>query len=380
MMKRICITLIPLLLGAILIVSCGRTVYDGFGESVYAPRYASGFEITGAEGAESTIITTHNPWQGADGIETRLFIARGDERPPEGFSGEVLRGEPSRIVCISSTHIAMLDAVGMVERVVGVSGFDYITNRYVAENREKIGDVGYDGNINYELMVALDPDIVFLYGINGTSGMEGKLRELGIPFVYIGDYLEDSPLGKAEWIVAVAEIVGCREKGEVLFAEIPERYNALKRMVAEQGDVKPKVMLNTPYGDSWFMASEKSYVAQLIADAGGMYVYKKNATTRSLPVDMETAAMLVSASDVWLNVGDAGDLAELKRRLPKFADAPSVKSGNVWNCDLRMTAAGGNDYWESGVINPDVVLRDLIKIFHPHLAVEADFVYYRQLK
>ena len=365
----------------LLFVSCSpKGGTDDFNVEVYTPRYAERFEISGAGGCRSTLLRVRNPWQGAAGVERTLLIVRDGEPVPDGFAGEVLYGSPSRIVCISSTHIAMLDAVGAVDKLVGVSGKEYVSNEYVAANLSAIGDVGYEGNIDYEMLVSLDPDIVLLYGIGGASGMEGKLRELGIPFAYIGDYLEESPLGKAEWIVAVAEIAGCREEGERIFNDIPERYEALRMLVAESSAPAPKVMLNTPYGDAWFMAPTTSYIARLIADAGGDYIYRKNTSTRSLPVDLEEASLLVGEADVWINVGGIESLAELKRRLPKFADAECVVNGNVWDCDLRTTPSGGNDYWESGVIHPDLVLKDMIKIFHPDLLRDSTFTYYRQLK
>lgn len=348
---------------------------------VYTPRYAGGFEIVGAEGRQSTILRTHNPWQGAEGVDTELFIARNGEQPPAGFTGQVLRGVPQRIICMSSSHIAMLDAVGAADRIVGVSGIDYITNDYITAHRTSTGDVGYEGNIDYELIVTLRPDAVLLFGLHGASGMESKLRELRIPFVYVGDYLEESPLGKAEWIVAVGEIAGCRDRAEEIFAPIPQRYNALKERVAAAGRKAPAVMLNTPYGDTWFMAPMTSYVAQMVADAGGDYVYKKNTTTRSLPIDMEEAALLVSQADVWLNVGLITTLDELRRSLPRFADARCVREGAVWNCNRRTNAAGGNDYWESGVVHPDVILTDLVKILHPELvADDTQLYYYRRIE
>lgn len=366
---------------ALLAASCGsrRAAEDEFVIPVYMPRYASGFEILGAEGRKSTLVRVHNPWQGAEGVDFELFIARDGEAAPEGFEGQILQGEPSRIVCMSSTYIAMLDAVGAVNRIVGVSGLNYVSNAYVTAHRESIGDVGYEGNVDYELLLALSPDVVLLYGLNGANGMEGKLRELGIPFVYMGDYLEQSPLGKAEWMIVAGEIMGCRGKAEAVYAGIPQRYNALKELVASASVKAPAVMLNVPYGDSWLMAPANSYVARTIADAGGDYVYRKNTTNRSLPVDMEEAALLVSRADVWIEVGDIRTLGELKRRLPKLADAACIRNGRVWNSDRRSTPSGGNDYWESGVIHPDVILRDLVKIFHPELEPEYEPVYYRQL-
>ena len=373
--------LISIIFLVLLTVGCTKHKSDitDFSNPLYTPQYASGFCIKGADGNESSIITVTNPWQGADSITTQLFIARGGESAPEGFTGQVLEGDASRIVAMSSTHIAMLDAVGEAGRVVGVSGIDYISNLVIAAKRDSIGDVGYEGNINYELLLSLDPDLVLLYGVNGASSMEGKLNELGIPFMYVGDYLEESPLGKAEWMVALSEVVGKRKEGEEVFGGIPVRYNELKKRVADTVLDAPTVMLNTPYGDSWFMPSTESYVARLVKDAGGDYIYKKNTGNASMPIDLEEAYKLTSQADMWLNVGMANSLDELRRSCPKFSDTRCFRNGYVWNNNLKINAAGGNDYYESAVVNPDILLRDLVKIFHPEL-VEEDFVYYKQLK
>lgn len=377
-----CKSFLSLCLLIVLLAACNgkkTASISDFSNQLYTPEYASGFSIKGADGYESSIITVTNPWQGADSITTQLFIARGGESAPEGFTGQVLEGDASRIVAMSSTHIAMLDAVGEAGRVVGVSGIDYISNPVISANRDSIGDVGYEGNINYELLISLDPDLVLLYGVNGASSMEGKLNELGIPFMYVGDYLEESPLGKAEWMVALSEVVGKRTEGEQVFGGIPVRYNDLKKRVADTVLDAPSVMLNTPYGDSWFMPSTESYVARLVKDAGGDYIYKKNTGNASLPIDLEEAYKLTSEADMWLNVGMANSLDELRTSCPKFSDTRCFRNGSVWNNNLRTNAAGGNDYYESAVVNPDILLRDLVKIFHPEL-VEEDFVYYKQLK
>lgn len=382
-MKRLHLV-IGLFVLAITIVSCGgngNSSVSMYADSIYLPEYASGFRILGAEGSSSVIIESVNPWQGADSVVTRLFIARDGEEPPQGFEGQVIEGDARRIVAMSSTHIAMLDVIGESARVVGVSGMDFISNDAVRSRRDSIGDVGYDGNVNYELLLSLQPDIILLYGTNGASGMEPKLKELGIPYVYIGEYLEDSALGKAEWIVAVAEIVGKRDEGIKAFSAIPERYNAIREKAADclKHSSRPKVMINLPYGDSWFMAPTGSYLVRLIEDAGGDYIYKKNNSNESRPIDLEEAFMLVSASDKWINVGQTRSLDELRKNYPKFAATKPVLSGEVYNTTGRVAANGANDYWERGVVEPDVVLRDMVMIFHPELA-DSDLVYYEKLK
>ena len=371
-----------LILCAILGGTCSCTSsgnIDDYNMAVYTPTYATGFRIVGAEGKQSTIIRVTNPWQSADEVETMLFIARGGEKAPNGFRGQVLQGDAKRVVCMSSSHIAMLDAIGAVESVVGVSGKNFITNPYVVAHQRTIADVGYDGNMNFELLVAQQPDIVLLYGVTGACTMESKLNELGIPYIYVGEYVEEDPLGKAEWLIALAEIVGLRQQGLTYFSELPQRYEQLKSMAAAAQTPTPKVMLNTPYADSWFMPSTTSYIARLIADAGGDYIYKQNTSNHSLPIDLEQAALLTTQADIWLHVENINSLDDLRRQLPKFAQMPCVQRGEVYNCDKRRVVGGGNDYWESGVVHPDVILRDLIKIFHPEL-VSEEFVYYRKIE
>ncbi len=366
----------------ILLFSCTGNkggIIEEFNQSLYTPEYAAGFDIKGAVGQESTLITVTNPWQGADNVVTQLFIARNGEAVPGGFTGQVLTGDAKRIVAMSSTHIAMLDAVDAVEHVVGVSGMEFIYNPKIRARRDSLGDVGYDGNINYEILIALEPDLVLLYGVNGASAMERKLEELAIPYMYVGDYLEECPLGKAEWLVVLAEVVGRFETGIKVFTEIPQRYSALKQKVAGKVLDATTVMFNTPYRDTWFMPSADSYAVRLVTDAGGQYIYQKNVGNASVPIDMEEAYLLTTKADIWLNVGTLNTLTELKTAYPKFTDTGCFRKGNVYNNNLRTTAAGGNDYYESGTVNPDIILRDLVKIFHPEL-VDEDFVYHKRLK
>lgn len=339
-----------------------------FTRMLYKPQYASGFEIRSTEDGDATIIISHNPWQGAEGVtQTLLIDPKGRFKHIDNHDVQRLEGPARRVVCMSSSYVAMLSTIGQSQAVVGVSGIDFISDEYVAANRDKVGDVGYDSNIDYELLLALDADIVLLYGVNAASAMEVKLRELGIPYVYIGEYVESSPLGKAEWLVAIGEIVGERERAEQAFEPIPTRYNQLKDIAAECA-TRPKVMINTPYGDNWYMPSTQSYMAHLIADAAGDYLYDRDTDNTSAIIDNEQAYLLASSADCWINVGQLYSIAELKSRFPKLYDIGCVKQGRVYNCTRRLSPRGGNDFWESGVIRPDVILSDLIKIFHPEIA------------
>ena len=376
--------LLPLLCG-LLLTACGTRnarPLDDFTLPVYTPRYASGFEITGAAGSRSTLLTVHNPWYGNEVTDQRLFIARDGEQAPAGFEGQVLRDEARRVVCMSGSYIAMLDAVGAADRVVGVSGAQYLINETLRRRiaRGEAADVGFDSNVDFERLVALRPDLVMLFGIGGANAaLTGKLRELGIPYLYMGEHCEESPLGKSEWLVAAAEIAGRRTEGVRLFDAIPERYEHLRTLVQKTAD-RPRVMLNTPYRDTWFMPARNSYMVRLITDAGAQYVFAENTAAQTLPIDIEQAYYLTRQSDFWLNVSGCNSLDELRRRNPRLAETPPVRNGRVYDNNRRRNAAGGSDFWESGVLYPDRVLADLVRIFHPDLLAPGELVYYRRLE
>lgn len=353
-----------------------------FTDDIYAPRYAGGFAIKGAPGRQSTVIEVGRAWQTDDSVAPAeapaLLVLRGDEEVPAGFEGQVLRGDARRIVAMSTTHVAMLDVLGAADRIVGLSGKDFVTAPSIHARLDSIAEIGYEGNIDYERLVGADPDLVLLFSVNSASAMEPKLKELGIPYLYIGDYCEESPLGKAEWLMALAEVCGLRDKGRSVFDSIPIRYEAVRKR-AESVATRPTAMFNAPYSDTWFMPYNSSYALRLVRDAGGQPVYRDNNSRRSQPVSMEQAYLLTDKADVWLISGTYRTARELRDALPRFADTRPVVSGRVFNSTLRSTPAGGNDYWESGIVNPDLVLRDLMKIFHPELVSEP-FVYYENLR
>lgn len=354
-----------------------KTSLEAFKQDVYTPEYATGFKILGAKNAQSTLIQVSNPWQGAKNVTMSYFISRNGELPPTGFTGPTIPAGAQRIVCMSSSYIAMLDAVGQVDRIVAVSGINYIANPYILAHKDSIKDMGPE--MNYELLLGLKPDVVLLYGIgDAQTAVTDKLKELAIPYMYVGEYLEESPLGKAEWLVALSELTDSRDKGIDVFREIPKRYQALKDLTASV-EQRPTVMFNTPWNDSWVMPSTQSYMVQLVTDAGADYIYKENTSNSSAPIGLETAYGLIQKADYWINVGTASTLDELKNMNPKFADAKSVRDKTVYNNNLRITATGGNDYWESAVVRPNVVLRDLIHIFHPELISDSTY-YYRHLE
>ncbi|MBR5133136.1 MAG: ABC transporter substrate-binding protein [Alistipes sp.] len=358
-----CVNILLLLIISWVSVCCGvagGSKTDLFTTLDYAPSKATGFAIF-ADADGNKLLRVTRPWQGESPVEQTLAIFQSEEAAA-GYSGQAIVGPAKRVVCMSTSYVAMLDALGLTDAIVGVSGKQYVTNERVRTNPE-VRDVGYDSSLDFEAMLLLDADLVILYGVSAeNSAVTSKLREIGVPYIYLGDYTEQSPLGKAEWVVAIAEIMGRRERGEELFNSIAERYEAVKASVPRAGKAK-SVMFNLPYQDVWYMPSDDSYMVQLIEDAGGEYIYKgKNTTSSSCGISLEEAISLVSRADVWLNVGQCSTISEVRSSAPLFAEMDVVLRGEVYNNNRRRGEGGGSDFWESAIVRPDVVLQDLVNI------------------
>lgn len=165
-------------------ISRNKTSLERFNQDIYTPEYASGFKILGADNAASTLIQVSNPWQGAQDVKMSYFISRNGEQAPAGFNGPVIPAGARNIVCMSSSYIAMLDALGELKRIVGVSGINYVSNPYILAHKDSIKDMGAE--MNYELLLGLKPDVVLLYGIgDAQTAVTDKLKELAIPYIYI---------------------------------------------------------------------------------------------------------------------------------------------------------------------------------------------------
>ncbi len=353
---------------------------DTFRVEKFSPEFATGFRIDQADNRESSLISITNPWQGAD-FEQRIFIARHDEKPPRGFRGEVVKAPIRSAVCLSSGYVAMFDALGHIDKVKGVSGKNFITNAHICDPTSGVADVGYDANLDFERIVALHPDVVLMYGVAGENSLiTSKLHELGIPYMYIGDYVEQSPLGKAEWCYVIAELTDSHARADSLFGAVKRNYQMLAEQVAQKATSRPKVMLNTPYRDVWFLPPTGNFMVRFIADAGGEAFAAANGGNTSQPIDAEQAYTSALQADVWLNVGGCTSLAELVAQNPRFSTMPAVRNRKVYNNNRRRTESGGSDFWESGIVRPDLILQDLITILHPEIGMDAELQYYEQLK
>jgi iron complex transport system substrate-binding protein len=344
-------------------------------------RHAQGFHIR--KTADLTTLSVFNPWQGARDIKKDVFLIAREAPAPEGIDPlDLIRVPVESIVCLSTTHIGYVSRLGEAGKITGIAGARYISDETVRKGLENgfIKDLGYDQNLDYESLVKLRPDLVMVYGVGPeTTAYALRIRELGIPILFIAEYLESTALGKAEWIRLVGELFAQSELADSLFEEMEKEYLSLKKL-AVQRDSRPSVLINLPWKGTWHMAGGQSFFAGLIEDAGGHYLWKENAQRESFPVSMEVVFQKALHADVWLNPGTANSLNDILRDEPRVKALKPILTKNVFNNNARLTDLGGNDYWESGIVNPHLILRDLIQMFHPGLLPETQLVYFKKLE
>ena len=342
--------------------------------------YAHGFQIE--KTGNVTELTVFNPWEKADNVSIRYFLVEKDKSVPDSLAGErIIRTPLERVICLSTTHIGFLDVLEETATVVGISGSQYVSSENVRKRLEggESPDVGYGQNLNYELIVNQNPELVMVYGIGSevTSYVQ-KLEELKIPVVMVAEYLEETPLGKAEWIKFFGTFFQKENEAQLYFEQVENEYHRLKKLAAEANE-KPKVLVGSPYKDSWWIPGGNSYLANLIADAGGDYVGKENPSNESYVISFEHALTFADEADVWINMGNLASKDEILITDERFKNFGVFKNGKLFNNIKRLSKHGGNDFWESGTVNPHVILHDLITVFHPELA-EKNMVYYQEIK
>ena len=329
-------------------------------------------------------VTVSEPWQNSSGIKHVWYLVPRDSAMPAGISeAQTIRIPVRRMICMSATHIAMMRALGAESLIAGISGSSLIYDSVVREGLHNgtIRDVGYEGNLNMELVVSLAPDLLMAYGVaDPSTGNTSRLSETGVKVFYNADYLEEHPLSRCEWIRLFGLLTGREKMADSIFAGVSGAYRDLAEKVSDAVTDRPDVLLGAPWEDVWYVSPAGSYIGRLIEDAGGHYIYSDMTGLNSVPYSVESVFRKAMEADLWINPGAADNLAEIAAADPRLASLPLFREGNVWNNRLRVTEAGGNDYWESAVVRPDLLLSDIVSIIHPGLMPGYVQFYYRKLE
>ena len=284
-------------------------------------------------------------------------------------------------ICLSSLYAAYMEKLNLLENLIAVDDHRYINSLAILQHikKNKLMDVGDISKVNVEKILLLHPDLIFTYlPPKGISQLEEIFKNKSI-FAYTLDQDEASPLGRAEWILFVAAFFNQEKQASIFFNEMAQRYMLLKKQI-QANSLHPSVFTGIKYGDTWYMPAGNSYLANLIADAGGNYIWKKDGHTGSLNLNWEEVYQKASQADFWIHVSSFSTLHEVESADPRYANFKAFKMKNIFNNIARVNADGGNDYWEAGMLNPDLLLADLINIFHPELKENHRLLYYKKIQ
>lgn len=358
--------------------SCANQTHRS--ENVNTNQYAKGFHREKI--GDITRLDVFNPWENARNFTFSYYlIPKNVEIPDSLRNKQIIRIPVERVVVLSTTHIGFIEKLGFESSIIGVSGKDFVTNQMIRNRIEQgsVADVGYDQNLNYELLLQLKPDLVLAYGIGSDVAAHlSKMKDLNIPVVINAEYLEETPLGRAEWLIFIGSLFAEDNHAQHIFDEIVHEYETLKSKV-DSTRMKPVILTGVPYKDNWWVPGGKSYMANLIADAGGDYLWKDNPSRESFVVSLENAIVKANKADFWINTGQTNSIEDILAGDRRFEIIPALQNKMIYNDNNRINATGGNEVWETGSANPQDLLRDLIAIFHPELIVEKDLHYYKKL-
>lgn len=290
---------------------------------------------------------------------------------------QVIRVPVSRVVCLSAVHVAYIEALGMLDAVVGIAGLELVLpeKHHHLVSQGKIKDIGFGDQIQTEQLLSLKPEIVLVTG-NQSRQLE-ILRHQHITVLPILEYLETHPLGRAEWIKVFGLLFQKQNHAEHIFDSIVQRYHALTALTRNV-DYRPTVLSGKQYGGLWNLPGGKSYFAQLIYDAGGKYLWSENSSTGSLTLDFESVYLNGVNADFWrilISTRKPYTLQDLLEEDSRYAAFKAVREQKVFYCNTSE-----KPYFQQTPIQPDVLLADYISILHPELIQGHQRVYYQWLK
>ncbi|MCC7565093.1 MAG: ABC transporter substrate-binding protein [Methanomicrobiaceae archaeon] len=348
------------------------------------PEYARGFSIE--YHGTYKVISIHDPWGRADENFTYLLVQRGEEIPAGYPDAQVFFIPVRAAVTLSPIHLSQISQLNESGTVKGhnavVLMYDEEIRRLVQEGSiEEIGSSTQSMTtmLKMERIIELEPDVVFCVA-NGNREYDShyKLREVGLKPAVTAEWMENHPLARAEWIKFIAYFYNREREANDFFDGIKNNYTAVSAKTKAVVD-KPTVFSGIDYQGTWYAPGGDSYVATLFRDAGAEYFLPNDNKRGGRPLDFEVVYERAHDADYWINIGYSDNINELLALDPRYAKFGAFKSGNIYHYNARVSASGGNDYWQSGVLRPDIVLQDLVKILHPELVPDHELHYYRHI-
>lgn len=359
-------------------ISCRRGA--GSGKDLFVrdtASYAAGLNVSGS--GDVVKVDIRDPWDTLTVRRTYWLVSR--EVASDSLcnrlsaSGTVVKVPVERAVVYSSVHAAMAEQLGVIDKVRGVCEAQYMTSAAIRQRMAdgKISDYGSSTSLNVEKIIEDRAEVIIASPFANSS--YGAAEKLGIPIVEAADYMENHPLGRTSWVRFFGLLFGVEARAEEMLAERIESYNSLKALAANvPEDERPTVMLERKYGQSWFVPSQGSYIGQLHKDAAANYIFSYVNDTDSRPMQFEEVFQKAENAQFWFLKYTAEKpmtYDDLRQEYAPYANFAPFRNRRIYACNTLEST-----YYDDITLNPDKILADFIKIYHPGLLPDHQLLYY----
>ena len=343
--------------------------------------YAEGFNIT--THSNFSVLEVNNPWPNAEKAYKYVLISKENAAKTSFMKDEydgIIITPVKQIVVTSTTHIPALELLNEESTLIGFPGTDYVSSEKTRQriNNGSIRELGKNEGLNTEVLLSLKPDVVIGFGVDGTSKSLNTISKANIPVIYNGDWVEKSPLAKAEWIKFFGALYNKTKEADAIFLTIETDYKAAQKL-AKTVKNRPTVLSGAMHKDVWYLPNGTSTEAQFLKDANVDYLYADTAGAGSLALSFETVFEKAKSADLWLSPSYYPTMDALKQANTHYTQFDAFKNNNIYTFANTTGKTGGVLYYELGLARPDLVLKDIIKICHPELLPDYKTYFFRPL-
>jgi len=341
--------------------------------------YAKGFTITQHKGFK--LLKVNNPWPNADQDFTYLLSEENADIPKNINYDYQITIPLKKIVVTSTTHIPSLEMLDEENTLVGFPGLDYISSEKTRDriSKDQITELGQNEAINTEVLISIQPDALIAFAIDGNNKTFKTIQKSGIPVLYNGDWTEESPLGKAEWIKFFGALYNKDKEAVAYFIKIKTDYLKAKDL-AKNATSSPSVLSGSMYKDQWYVPYGNSWQAQFIKDANANYIYSDTNGSGSIALSFESVLNQSQNAEFWIAPGQFQSFDQLAKNSAHYSQFKAVNERKVFTYSNTLGETGGAIYYELAPTRPDLVLKDLISIFHPELLPDYKTTFFKPLQ
>lgn len=354
-----------------------NTKSEGFTLSI---EYAKGFNVV--DYGDYKILEITKPWQKAKKSFKYLLVSKSSEakKLEQSFDGSI-KTPIEKIVVTSTTHIPALELLGVENTLVGFPETHYVSSHKTRQriNDGLVSELGKNEGINTEILLSLDPDLVVGFGIDGINKSFENIKKTGVSVIYNGDWMETSPLAKAEWIKFFGVLFSKEKLADSIFNQIKNQYLKAKKL-AKKAKTQPTVFSGAMHKDIWYLPNGNSTEAQFLNDANVNYLWKNSKGLGSLALSYESVFDTAQNADIWLNPSNLKSYEALNKTNPHYTKFKAFSNKKIYTITNTVGSTGGVLYYELGTTRPDWVLKDLIKICHPDLLPNYKTYFFKPLK